>query len=562
MARIALFTTCKPFRGSAQRIQSNALASWKAACPGMEILVFGDEPGVAEQCEKLGLRQISAVSRSEYGTPLLDGLFRAAERATTADLLAYVNADIMLTEDLMPPAARVLKQFPRFLLIARRWNVNLETAWDFSQADWGARLDEHARIHGELEPVYGGMDLFVFPRGLWEALPPFAIGRGRWDSALIYHARRTGVPVVDATEAMTTVHQNHDYSHIGDSRAGTFKGSESCRNETLLGGEEFIFTSLNATHVLDQAGLRRYRPLYPPYLLRRLASLPALYPSLRPISPVVRLLAPVWRWGMSAWRRRQQERRPRPRPLPYPISVSANRTYPDELPEGGGVETFDKAEAVSINTARIEHLRSLNLPVKGRTVIDVGCGVGHLAKYFVDHGCDVLCVDGRSENIDHLRQLYPTVRAQVFDLERQRIAELGQFDIVFCYGLLYHVENPFRAIREFAAACKDLLIIETQVCDHALPVILYKEETSSYSQALRRIGSRPSPSAVALALRESGFKYVYAPHDKPDHPDFRFAWKNDLSDGRDGHLLRAIFVASRRAIHGSPLVSLLDARPT
>src|SRR6185369_16905488 len=93
MARIALFTTCKPFRGSAERIQNNALTSWKSACAGTEILVFGDEPGVAEHCAKLTLRQIPTVTRSEYGTPLLDGLFRAAERHTSADLLAYVNAD-------------------------------------------------------------------------------------------------------------------------------------------------------------------------------------------------------------------------------------------------------------------------------------------------------------------------------------------------------------------------------------------------------------------------------------------------------------------------------------
>src|SRR6185295_13661097 len=127
----------------------------------------------------------------------------------SADLLAYVNADIMLTANLVQAAERIQEQFPRFLLIARRWNLNLECEWDFTQPDWAARLRDYARTHGDLEPAYGGMDLFVYPRGLWEELPPFAIGRGRWDSALIYHARKTGVPVVDATAAMTIVHQNH-----------------------------------------------------------------------------------------------------------------------------------------------------------------------------------------------------------------------------------------------------------------------------------------------------------------------------------------------------------------
>ena len=225
------------------------------------------------------------------------------------------------------------------------------------------------------------------------------------------------------------------------------------------------------------------------------------------------------------------------------------------------METFDTPEAREINTARTEHLRSLDLPLKHKTVLDAGCGVGHLAQFFIQEGCDVLCVDGRQQNIDRLKVLYPEVKARVFDLEREPPSSLGRFDVVFAYGLLYHLENPFKAIRDLASVCNELLLLETVVVDHCLPVVRMQEETSTYSQALWGVGCRPSPSYVALALQAAGFEGIYAPSVAPNYQDFQFEWKNDLSDMRDGHLLRCIFVASRSALNHSSLVNLFAPSP-
>ena len=307
--RLALFTTCKAFTGTFHRIQTNAIGSWRAADPGIEILVFGDELGVAEQCSLHRLTQVPSVPRSEQGTPLLDGLFAGAEQSSSADVFGYVNADIMLTRDVVPVVRRVCSEFEQFLLIARRWNLALDEPWDFSDPLWDVRLKEYARTHGVLEPVYGGMDLFVYRRGLWRDLPAFAIGRGRWDSALIFIARKQRIPVIDVTPVLVTVHQNHDYSHVTDGAVGAFKGPDGRRNESLLGGEEFIFTALNATHVLTESGIRRQVDWYPPHVLRRLATLPALHPSLRPLSPLVKLLSPTWRRLAQSSRLRKEERR-------------------------------------------------------------------------------------------------------------------------------------------------------------------------------------------------------------------------------------------------------------
>ncbi len=292
---LTLFTTCKPFEREFATLQRNALRSWKAACPECEVLVFGDEAGVAECCRQLGLQHVAKVARTQLGTPLLNDLFEQAEALAKTEFLAFVNSDIMLTDDLLVPAEAARSRFSQFLLIARRWNVSLQDMWDFTCPEWQLRLRQHAHDRGTLEPPYGGIDLFLYSRGIWGQLPPFAVGRTRWDSALIYQARRREIPVIDATDSLTTVHQNHSYAHYPKGAPGVFKGPEALRNQELLGGEQFIFTALNATHVLKNSSIQRRIDFYPPYLMRKIATVPALYPSLGFLAPVVRYLAPWWR---------------------------------------------------------------------------------------------------------------------------------------------------------------------------------------------------------------------------------------------------------------------------
>jgi 2-polyprenyl-3-methyl-5-hydroxy-6-metoxy-1,4-benzoquinol methylase len=238
----------------------------------------------------------------------------------------------------------------------------------------------------------------------------------------------------------------------------------------------------------------------------------------------------------------------------YPISG-----IPDTLLTGsGGAGVFDSPDALAINTARMEHLGSLGLPIAGRTVLDVGSGVGRLAQFFVDQGCKVTCVDGREENIGGLRSRYPGLEAHVANVETDSFARFGMFEIVFCYGLLYHLENPLAGLRNIASVCGDLLFLETMVTDHSEPIArLADEPNTTQNQSLGRFGTRPSPAFVAMALNRLGFPFIYAPKTPPHHADFRFDWTNRLDCLRDGHLLRCIFVASRRELSNSTLMLVL-----
>src|SRR6187431_2183710 len=82
-------------------------------------------------------------------------------------------------------------------------------------------------------------------------------------------------------------------------------------------------------------------------------------------------------------------------------------------PEGGGVESFDTDAALDLNAARLAHLASLDLPIDGRTVLEIGAGVGHLTDFFLNRGCSIVVTEARTENVDTLRRRLPTVDARV-----------------------------------------------------------------------------------------------------------------------------------------------------
>jgi len=155
-----------------------------------------------------------------------------------------------------------------------------------------------------------------------------------------------------------------------------------------------------------------------------------------------------------------------------------------------------------------------------------------------------------------MRSRYPTLEGHVVDVETE-LSRFHRFDVVFSYGLLYHLENPVRALRNLESVCGELLLLETMVCDHDRPVVLFEDESADLNQALAGVGCRPSPHFVALALNRVGFAYVYAPATPPQHIDFRFESRRSLDCVRDGHPLRCVFVASRTDLRNPNLVTLL-----
>ena len=288
---ITIFTIPKPFNGHIKVIQTNAIRSWLKLRPSCQIIVFGDEEGIAETAKELGVQHVPDIKRNEFGTPLLDYVLGAAHDHAEHNILCYVNGDIILTRDLLEAICRVQKR--RFLVIGQRWDVDLDRAWDFSAPDWETQLRMYVAKTGRVHPPTG-IDYFVFPRGQYRDIPPFAVGRAGWDNWMIYHSRSRLIPVIDATRAVTAVHQNHDYSHHSGGKAGVWEGPEARDNLDFAGGYQNLFTLRDATWSLDPKGLRPALTMW--HVHRHMDALPILYPGLSPGMRLGRtLMKKLWR---------------------------------------------------------------------------------------------------------------------------------------------------------------------------------------------------------------------------------------------------------------------------
>jgi hypothetical protein len=253
---LTIFTTPKPFTGHIDTIQRNAIESWTLLEPRPEIIVFGDEPGAQEVARDLGVIFGGEVVRNEYGTPLVSDIFERAQRMATYDLLCYVNADIILLCDFMD-AVRRIRDIPEFLMVGRRRDMDVSNHLDFTRPGWDSELKERAGNEAELQCIYR-IDYFLFTRGLYREIPPLALGRMYWDSWLIFHARTSGSLVIDATAAVTVLHQNHDYGHVkAASVFEVLKMPEAARNMELAGGIGQSFSASSANRLLTQEGLTR-----------------------------------------------------------------------------------------------------------------------------------------------------------------------------------------------------------------------------------------------------------------------------------------------------------------
>lgn len=281
---LTVFGVPKPFVGHIGIIQRNAIGSWSRLGAGCEVLLFGDEPGTAEVAREHALRHLPEVARNERGTPLVSDVFAQAAQRASQPLLVYANADMILTSDLPRAVARVCER-RRFLLCGRRWNLPVATPLDFS-AGWEDRLRAAVAREGE-RAIAGAIDYFAFRRDLFGAIPPFAIGRIEWDQWLLFRARTLGAALIDATDCVLAVHQNHDYAHLsGAPRAAVERELE--RNRELA-----LFHRLDlrdATHLLSRRRLRR--AIDPAHLVRQVLSLPKFY---LPASPAIRALYGFWR---------------------------------------------------------------------------------------------------------------------------------------------------------------------------------------------------------------------------------------------------------------------------
>ena len=255
MISLTLFSAPKPFTDPhIAMIQRNAIKSW-TLLPDVEVILLGEETGLAEAARDLGVNHVPEVKRNENSTPLISSMFRLAREHGHGNLLCIVNADMILMSDFVEAVKQVSKLKDNFVLLSQRWDLDVTESLDFTEG-WQNRLRSTVHGHGALHRP-AGSDFFIFPKSCYTDVPDFAIGRAGWDNWMIYKARKEGWPVIDCTPSVMIVHQNHDYGHLPGGKPH-YEHPDSNENIRLAGGQANIrYTILDSTHQLVDGTLVR-----------------------------------------------------------------------------------------------------------------------------------------------------------------------------------------------------------------------------------------------------------------------------------------------------------------
>jgi hypothetical protein len=223
---ITFFSCPRDFRGEFDVIQRNAICSW----PGDTLLLAEPGTNVREVAIKMRLPSAS-IDVNDRGTPLVNDIFYQGFKYAEGELTCYVNSDIIILPPFAEAAELCAQTFDEFLMIGQRTDLNWPEGGGHARlnfaSDWQEVVRDSIEERGSLHPT-SGIDYFCSPGNIWGDIPPFALGRYAWDNWLVATPLRSGIPVVDATEYVTVVHQNHG-------ERNPFHSPEAEKNREMMG---------------------------------------------------------------------------------------------------------------------------------------------------------------------------------------------------------------------------------------------------------------------------------------------------------------------------------------
>ena len=189
--------------------------------------------------------------------------------------------------------------------------------------------------------------------------------------------------------------------------------------------------------------------------------------------------------------------------------------------------------------------RSCRLLQTLKTALDAGCGVGFFAALLAQNGFHVTAFDAGRRIWKKRRRRHPAIPFELRNVEDVQITALGQFDLVLCFGLLYHLENPFRALRNLFALTRDVLLIEGMCVPDERACMVLRDECHGEDQGLDYVAFYPSESALIKMCYKVGFSHVYRFVSLPVHEDFRAS--------RNSKRHRTVLLASKGPLNSSLL---------
>lgn len=179
-----------------------------------------------------------------------------------------------------------------------------------------------------------------------------------------------------------------------------------------------------------------------------------------------------------------------------------------ELPDGRIIPGFQSIETQRMRIAQFPIPQDL----RGKRVLDIGAWDGWFSFEMERRGATVVAVDATTKTrfLEAKAMMNSKVEHVVADICHLTPRDVGYFDIVLFFGVLYHLKHPMLALERVCELSTDLVCVESFVTDEqpsgTIPAMEFYEGTELAGQFDNWVG--PNISCLMAMCRTAGFARV------------------------------------------------------
>jgi SAM-dependent methyltransferase len=182
----------------------------------------------------------------------------------------------------------------------------------------------------------------------------------------------------------------------------------------------------------------------------------------------------------------------------------------------------------------------------GKRVLDLACNAGYWSLAAIQAGADfVQGIEARQMHVDQANFVF-----EVNDIPPSRynfatgnlfagdLSRFGQFDIVLCLGIMYHITKHMPLLESISAINSDILLIDTRISllEGAVLELRHEATTDPWHSADYSLVMDPTRQAIIYMVREFGYQAATL---KPIHQN-----ETGIDGYRQGH--RRAFICAKK----------------